>query len=167
MYLCIWFIVCWYLLHPKHLLALYWPVHVSVASVPTGTSQATVASVPTGTLQTEPVLIPTRNIPTICHAPRRLILTQKVPSRVCGNYLGSHKPVCGGKRRAESTVSIHSNNNPVTVIDYPNPNPNHNPNLTNANGVDCSSLTTANRFMRAQIVSHRRGRVPFTSVSDV
>ena len=26
--------------------------------------------------------------------------------------LGSHKPVRGGKRRAESTASIHSNNNP-------------------------------------------------------
>ena len=38
---------------------------------------------------------------------------------------------------------------------------------TNANGVDCSSLTTGNGFMRTQIVSHRRGRVPFTSVSDV
>ena len=31
----------------------------------------------------------------------------------------------------------------------------------------CSSLTTANGFTRTQIVSHRRGRVPFTLVSDV
>ena len=35
--------------------------------------------------------------------------------------LGSHKPVRGGKRRAGSTASIHSNNNLITVIDYANP----------------------------------------------
>ena len=62
--------------------------------------------------------------------------------------LGSHKPVRVGKRRAESTASIHSNNNPVTVIDYANPNHNPNPNQplpippnhTNANGVDSARL---------------------------
>ena len=81
--------------------------------------------------------------------------------------LGSHKPVRVGKRRAESTASIHSNNNPVTVIDYANPNHNHNPNYQREQCRLCSSLTTANGFMRTQIVSHRRGRVPFTSVSDV
>ena len=58
--------------------------------------------------------------------------------------LGSHKPVCVGKRRPESTASIRSSNNPVTVIDYANsnhnPNHNHNPNPTNANGVDSARL---------------------------
>ena len=45
-------------------------------------------------------------------------------------------------KTAESTASIHSKNNPVTVIDYANPNHNHNhnPNLTNANGVDSARL---------------------------
>ena len=44
--------------------------------------------------------------------------------------LGSHKPVRVGKRRPESTASIRSSNNPVTVIDYANSNhnPNHNHN---------------------------------------
>ena len=78
--------------------------------------------------------------------------------------LGFHKPVRVGKRRAESTASIHSNNNLVTVIDYANPNPNPNHNYQCERCRLCSSLTTANRFMRTQIVSHRRGRVPFTSV---
>ena len=54
--------------------------------------------------------------------------------------LGSHKPVRVGKRRPESTASIRSSNNPVTVIDYANSNPNHNPNTTNANGVDSARL---------------------------
>ena len=85
--------------------------------------------------------------------------------------LGSHKPVRVGKRRPESTASIRSSNNPVTVIDYANSNhnPNHNPNHNYQceRCRLCSSLTTANGFMRTQIVSHRRGRVPFTSVSDV
>ena len=49
--------------------------------------------------------------------------------------LGSHKPVRVGKRRPESTASIRSSNNPVTVIDYANSN--HNP---NANGVDSARL---------------------------
>ena len=85
--------------------------------------------------------------------------------------LGSHKPVRVGKRRPESTASIRSSNNPVTVIDYANSNhnPNHNPNHNYQceRCRLCSSLTTANRFMRTQIVPHRRGRVPFMSVSDV
>ena len=42
--------------------------------------------------------------------------------------LGSHKPVRVGKRRPESTASIRSSNNTVTVIDYANSN--HNPSLT-------------------------------------
>ena len=54
--------------------------------------------------------------------------------------LGSHKPVRVGKRRPESTASIRSSNNPVTVIDYANSNHNHNPNPTNANGVDSARL---------------------------
>ena len=83
--------------------------------------------------------------------------------------LGSHKPVSVGKRRPESTASIRSSNNPVTVIDYANSNHNHNPNHNYQceRCRLCSSLTTANGFMRTQIVSHRRGRVAFTSVSDV
>ena len=52
--------------------------------------------------------------------------------------LGSHKPVRVGERRPESTASIRSSNNPVTVIDYANSN--HNPNPTNANGVDSARL---------------------------
>ena len=59
--------------------------------------------------------------------------------------LGSHKPVRVGKRRPESTASIRSSNNTVTVIDYANSN--HNPSLTititiptNANGVDSARL---------------------------
>ena len=66
--------------------------------------------------------------------------------------LGSHKPVRVGKRRPESTASIHSSNNPVTVIDYANHNPNHNYQCERCRL--CSSLTTANGFMRTQIVSH-------------
>ena len=56
--------------------------------------------------------------------------------------LGSHKPVRVGKRRPESTASIRSSNNPVTVIDYANSNHNHNhnPNPTNANGVNSARL---------------------------
>ena len=77
--------------------------------------------------------------------------------------LGSHKPVRVGKRRPESTASIRSSNNPVTVIDYANSNhnPNHNPNHNYQceRCRLCSSLTTANGFMRTHIVSHRRGRV--------
>ena len=59
-----------------------------------------------------------------------------------GARLGSHKPVRVGKRRPESTASIRSSNNPVTVIDYANSNhnPNHNHNPTNANGVDSARL---------------------------
>ena len=94
---------------------------------------------------------------------------QKAPRGTGEANLGSHKPVCVGKRRPESTASIRSSNNPVTVIDYANSNhnPNHNPNHNYQceRCRLCSSLT--NRFMRTQIVSHRRGRVPFTSVSDV
>ena len=59
------------------------------------------------------------------------------------NDLGSHKPVRGGKRRAESTASIHSNNNPVTVIDYANPNPNPNPNY------QCSANVSYHREPRS------------------
>ena len=62
--------------------------------------------------------------------------------------LGSHKPVRVGKRRPESTASIRSSNNPVTVIDYANynHNPNHNPNHNYQCEPCrlCSSLTTAN-----------------------
>ena len=72
--------------------------------------------------------------------------------------LGSHKPVRVGKRRAESTASIHST---VAVIDYANPNLNPNHNYQCERCRLCSSLTTANGFMRTQIVSHRRRRVPF------
>ena len=65
---------------------------------------------------------------------------KRYPPASVWNDLGSHKPVRGGKRRAESTASIHSNNNPVTVIDYANPNHNPNPNLTDANAVDSAHL---------------------------
>ena len=80
---------------------------------------------------------------------------KRYPPASVWNDLGFHKPVLGGKRRAESTASINSNNNPVTVIDYANPN--HNPNHQRERCRLCSSLTTANRFMRTQIVSHREG----------
>ena len=66
------------------------------------------------------------------------------------------------------TASIRSSNNPVTVIDYANSTITITLTITtNAKRCRlCSSLTTANGFMRTQIVSHRRGRVAFTSVSE-
>ena len=55
--------------------------------------------------------------------------------------LGSHKPVRVGKRRPESTASIRSSNNPVTVIDYANSNLTITLTITtNANGVDSARL---------------------------
>ena len=62
--------------------------------------------------------------------------------------LGSHKPIRVGKRRPESTASIHSSNKPLTVIDYANSNhnPNHNPN----HNYQCE---------RCRLVSYHRERV--------